>query len=208
MFKRFFKKVGNSIKKAVTKVTNFQNKLINNLIIKPIVKPALKYWEAHDPYVFPALKKGVQAVQKFSYDNRKWLLPVLITVVVVVALSSGYVGLMGSGGRIGVGLSSTNSVISTSRTLNNLLCLFCKPTVPPRPTFTPPPTPTKTFTPTPTSTNTATPTSTPTFTPSPTPTITPEPIKKINKGGSDDGGGDVAPPSGGGGGCNTTECPP
>lgn len=79
MFKCFFKKIGNAIKKAATTVVsavktgvnaavNLQNKVINTVLINPIMKP-VDYWKAHDPYVFPALQKGLAAVQKFSYDT-------------------------------------------------------------------------------------------------------------------------------------------
>ena len=198
MFKRFFKKVGKAIKKAATTVvsgvtkaattvTNFQSKVLNTVLINPIVKPALKYWKDHDPYVFPALQKGAQAVQKFAYQNRKWLVPVLITVVVVAAVASG--GLSFSvNGSMSTALQAFYSTVSTSRTLVNASCLFCEPTLVPSavPTFRS--TPTLTSTPT----ATTTPTSTPTMTPTSTPTAT---LKPRNTGGGGDNGG-----GGGGGG--------
>ncbi len=219
--KRFFKKVGNAIKKAVNKVvdtvSSVQNTVVTtvvNNVIAPVVTPVYEFWEKHDPYVLPALKTGWAATQDFAYKNRKWLLPVLITAVVIGGLYSGYSASMLSGGRAFPGIQAFIASVNTGRRVVNITCMFCSPTPVPSSTFTVTPSQTPSPTHTSTATATLTATATPTLTPVPIPSCPQgsvyEPSKnacvKLNQ---DDPSEDNTSnnTNNGGSTCTTTECP-
>jgi uncharacterized membrane protein YgcG len=206
MFKSLFKKVSGALKKAVKAVSAFQQKVVNTLIIKPIVAPALKYWEKHDPYVFPALKKGLQATQHFIQQNRRWLVPVLITLAVIASMGSG--AALFRLGRFGGGALEMYSTMNNAKTVGNVLCVFCTSSPAPAAAANLSLAPTATLTATSTSTSTATSTSTPI--PTATETSTPVPSAtsaQNNSSGGRGGNGSSGGSGGGAGGGGCSDCP-